>query len=88
MKHPYGLEGDAWLDEIETTVHTFLTLEHARLVRVLRADFGCSWRAVASHIFYIFPEAGIANGHQLYGESLCRQAALLLNEDPSQEPWN
>lgn len=88
IKHPLSLEGDKWLDEIEETVQKFLTPEKARVVRVLRADFECTWRSVAARVFYIYPDSGVVDGHQLYGEALCRLSALLLNEDPEDEPWN
>lgn len=88
-KHPLSLgNGDEGLDEIETLVCNSLSLESARLVRVLRVDLGCTWRKVAALYAYVYPNAGVVGGHQLYGESLCRQAANLLKEDPEDTPWN
>lgn len=91
---PYEVETDGEaireaFRAIEKTAHDFAnTQERARLVRMLRVDFDCTWRSVAAHVAYVYPDSGIPKGHQFYGEALCRAAAKFLNEDPNMDPWN
>lgn len=62
-----------------------MTREQALQIRAWREQK--SWRGVASQI-YDNMYRGIPRGHQTAGEHLCCQAALLLGEDPNQDPWN
>ncbi|WP_155372477.1 hypothetical protein [Catellatospora vulcania] len=63
-----------------------LTLEQARQIRRWRVDEEASWRGVAQAATELWgSEFG---DNQLYGEDLCRAAALILGEDARREPWD
>jgi hypothetical protein len=62
-----------------------ITEAEARWIRVLRVDMGCTWGRVAE----LFGKAtGDSDTTQMHGAALCRWAANMLGEDPTEEPWN
>lgn len=64
-----------------------LTKEQAEFIKNLRCGLIThSWRSIASK-WYVKYKTGL-NGNQLFGKELCENAAKLLGEDPSDEPWN
>jgi hypothetical protein len=65
-----------------------LTKERAAQVREWRAADDGTWRAVASLAVDAWGGDAAARGNQLFGEELCREAALMLGEDPHDDPWN
>lgn len=65
-----------------------MELWQARIVRILRIEENCSWRAVAE----VCHKLGWGNwsppSNQIMGMALCQRAAQLLGEDYEKEPWN
>lgn len=62
---------------VEIVAHD-MTLEMARAVRRLRCEDGCTWGRIGE----------TAGGGQILGREMCYRAAVLLGENPHEEPWN
>lgn len=62
----------------------FVTLERAKIIRTWRVDLGCTWGRVAELFDAVW--RGVPGG--AFGAWLCGEAARLLGEDPTVEPWN
>jgi hypothetical protein len=60
--------------------------EDARLIRQLRVEKDCSWRAVARFCSLLW--GGHWGGNQIAGMVICEKAAKLLGEDFMKPPWN
>lgn len=75
---------------IDEAIRPHLTRERALEVRGWRCGpDGYTWRGVAAQAYETWGHPDwLVSGHQLYGESLCRQSAILLGEDPNDDPWN
>lgn len=63
-----------------------ITTEMAVRIRAWRVDEEFSWRAVAHAASELWGSAYGSN--QIYGRDLCTAAALVLGENPHEEPWN
>jgi hypothetical protein len=63
-----------------------LTKEQAEKVREWRNKG--TWRWVASRAAEEWPEKKIDSGNQIEGMYLCKEAAIILGEDPWDVPWN
>jgi len=66
--------------------HIKVNREAANLIRKLRVDKDCSWRAVAR--FCSFAWRAPWGSNQIAGMVLCEKAAKLLGEDFLEPPWN
>lgn len=65
---------------------SYVSAERAKQVRCWRVKHEMTWRAVAQAATDAWGSDYGSN--LLFGEELCRVAAVLLGEDPSSEPWN
>ena len=65
-----------------------MELWQARIVRVLRVEVKCSWRAIAEACYKLGWGKWSPPSNQIMGMALCRRAAQLLGEDYEKEPWN
>ena len=65
-----------------------MTLEQAKVVRMLRVDKGYSWRAVAEACYELGWGKWSPPSNQILGMAVCQRAAELLGEDYEKEPWN
>ena len=65
-----------------------MELWQARIVRVLRVEKNCSWRAVAEVCYKLGWGKWSPPSNQIMGMALCWRAAQLLGEDYEKEPWN
>lgn len=65
---------------------SYVTVERAKQVRSWRVEDEMSWRAVAQAATDAWGSDYGSN--QLFGEELCRAAAVMLGDDPSSEAWN
>jgi len=65
-----------------------MTLEQAKVVRMLRVDKGYSWRAVAEACYELGWGKWSPPSNQIMGMALCERAARLLGEAYEKEPWN
>ncbi|MBA7616095.1 hypothetical protein ES703_23386 [subsurface metagenome] len=65
-----------------------MELWQARIVRVLRVEENCSWRAVAEACYKLGWGKWSPPSNQIMGMALCNRAAQLLGEDYKKEPWN
>ncbi|MBA7698480.1 hypothetical protein ES703_107157 [subsurface metagenome] len=65
-----------------------MELWQARIVRVLRVEEKCSWRAVAERCHNLGWGKWSPPSNQIMGMALCERAAQLLGEDYEKEPWN
>jgi len=65
-----------------------MELWQARIVRVLRVEEKCSWRAVAEVCYNLGWGKWSPPSNQIVGMALCWRAAQLLGEDYEREPWN
>ena len=63
-----------------------MTEGQARTIRAWRSEGHATWRSVAGRAADTW--AGEWGTNQLAGIELCGRAALILGEDPYQEPWN
>lgn len=64
-----------------------VTREIALQIREWRCEGPCSFRLVAQKVFEKYG-IGVATGHPIYGEDLCRFSAELLGEDFNGGTWN
>ena len=71
--------------EISERIKREMTEIQAQLVRGWRVGLGCTWGAIGSRWSELYPWD---DGGQILGKALCYRAAMLLNEDPHDEPWN
>lgn len=60
----------------------------ARIVRVLRVEKNCSWRAVAEVYHKLGWGKWSPPSNQIMGIALCERAARLLGENYEEPPWN
>lgn len=60
----------------------------ARIVRVLRVEKNCSWRAVAEVCHKLGWGEWSPPSNQIMGMALCERAARLLGENYEEPPWN
>jgi len=65
-----------------------MELWQARIVRILRVEENCSWRAVAESCYKLGWGKWSPPSNQIMGMALCQRAAQLLGEDYEKEPWN
>lgn len=65
-----------------------MELWQARIIRVLRVEEGCSWRAIAEICYKLGWGKWSPPSNQILGIALCWRAAQLLGEDHEKEPWN
>ena len=65
-----------------------MELWQARIVRILRVEKKCSWRAVAEVCHNLGWGKWSPPSNQIMGMALCERAAQLLGEDYGEEPWN
>ncbi len=65
-----------------------MELWQARIVRILRVEKGCSWRAIAEVCHNLGWGKWSPPSNQIMGMALCERAAQLLGEDYRKEPWN
>jgi hypothetical protein len=65
---------------------SYVSAERAEQVRCWRVNHEMTWRAVAQAATDAWGSDYGSN--QLFGEELCRLAAVMLGQDPSSEPWN
>jgi len=65
-----------------------MELWQARIVRILRVEKRCSWRAVAEVCHNLGWGKWSPPSNQILGMALCWRAAQLLGEDCGEEPWN
>jgi len=66
--------------------HIQINRDQAKLVRQLRVDKECSWRAVARACSLLWGTSWGSN--QIAGMVICEKAAKLLSEDFMEPPWN
>lgn len=66
--------------------HIKISRESANLIRQLRVEKDCSWRAVARFCSLLWSAPW--GGNQIAGMVICEKAAKLLGEDFLQPPWN
>lgn len=66
--------------------HIAVNREGARLIRQLRVEKDCSWRAVARFCSLLW--CAPWGGNQIAGMVICEKAAQLLGENFLQPPWN
>lgn len=66
--------------------HIEVSRKDAKLIRQLRVEKGCSWRAVARFFSLLWSTPW--GGNQIAGMVICDKAAKLLGEDFLQPPWN
>lgn len=59
----------------------------ARLIRYLRVEVGMSWGKLGEMYHYVYADK-LDDATQVSGALLCQWAAMVLNEDPAEEPWN
>lgn len=65
-----------------------MTKEQANVVRKLRVEQRCSWRAVARTCYILGMGRWSPASNQIMGMALCQRAAQILGEDYRMEPWN
>ena len=65
-----------------------MKLWQARIIRVLRVEENCSWRAVAEACYNVGWGKWSPPSNQIMGMALCQRAAQLLGQDYEKEPWN
>lgn len=65
---------------------TPMTVEQAERIRTWRVTQGFTWRAIA--VAAASAWGGDYAGNPRRGHALCWMAATLLNEDPTDRPWN
>ncbi|MBA7541071.1 hypothetical protein ES705_33378 [subsurface metagenome] len=65
-----------------------MELWQARIVRILRVEKNCSWRAVAEVCYNLGWGKWSPPSNQVMGMALAERAAQLLSEDYRSEPWN
>ena len=65
-----------------------MELWQARIIRILRVEKGCSWRAIAEVCHNLGWGKWSPPSNQIMGMALCERAAQLLGEDYEKEPWN
>ena len=57
-------------------------------IKYLRVQRGYTWRMIAYKCAEKWPDRGLYAHDQMEGRDLCNQAADVLGEDASIEPWN
>lgn len=64
-----------------------LTPIQAKIIKTWRTKDGRTWWQIASVGHHRWPKQ-VPNDHEATGRDLCTEAALLLGEDPGEDPWN
>ena len=62
-----------------------MTIVQARIVRGCRVDLSCTWGLIGKRWSELYPWEDWGS---ILGKALCYQAAILLGEDPHNDPWN